>query len=170
MVVTCESGGSVRGEPSPSPTEAVPVAATRVAYTGVDGKWQGRDEYRICVEDRSRTVGDDRLKSATEASLVKLASAASPALPVKVEAGCPYDYPDGIVVTRDSPAKYTLQIYADASIDRASGSILEHWFRGNSDFATPITFAIRLPVMLAANNAALEAALAPLVPPEPTRR
>ncbi|MBI2764482.1 MAG: hypothetical protein HYX53_01080 [Chloroflexi bacterium] len=125
------------------------------------------------MEDRTGSTGDKALLNAIEKPLRRAAEDVSPSIPVVIRAGCPFDYPDGEVVSRDDPGKYAFQVYAETRVvplDEPRADIEEQWFRGRSDSATPITFLVHLPAWLVNDETALREAFGRLLIADPTRQ
>jgi hypothetical protein len=62
-----------------------------------------------------------------------------------IDTGCAYDYEDGVESSRTGMSVYMFQIYVGGGTKLLSDPV-EHWFRGNSDLATPVTFRLDIPL------------------------
>lgn len=173
LAVACSSGSSnpANGIDTTVAPATTSSAATRVALSGIDRNWSGRDTFRVCVEDVTGVFGDDRARDRIAAWIESSASAANPGLPVVVEAGCPFDYPSQPLIVRTDPSVYSYQIYIRADIPEPLGEILENWLPPGTDGAIPSTLGIMIPSsMVAGDPGALRAALERFIGREPTHK
>ncbi|MGE3075441.1 MAG: hypothetical protein AB7O30_12505 [Dehalococcoidia bacterium] len=168
-----QSCGAINGEPgttsiaSATPLFTVDSSAEspdRPVIRAPGRSWIGRPATIVCVEDLTGGVAVldvDALGAMLRAALDPL----SP-IPVVVASGCPFDFPEGPIVSHDTVNLFTYQVYiSDSREPRAS--ILEHWLPPGTDSATPVTFRLDIPSSAIANQAQLSAWLESHVGPEP---
>lgn len=149
-----------------TPTAAMP--GERLFYPDVPADWPGRKVYLVCLEANGGPASGEAV-SVIEGVLQSILDAEGVALPAVVSTPCPFDYPDGELVTRGDPAVFVLQVYLDGDLAQPQMRIGEHFFRGLSNAATPVTFVLRLPASLLDQPAELRIWLATFVGPEPTQ-
>lgn len=146
-------------------------AGGRLHHVNVPPDWPGRAVYAVCFEDRTGAVGDRQLTDALTPLFQDALQTARVTLPLAVSIGCPFDYSAGPILTRMDPSVFVLQLYLEESAATAEPytQIAEHWFRGRSDSAAPITLLVFIPPPLLRDLPALRAWLATIVGPDLTQ-
>jgi hypothetical protein len=121
------------------------------------------------VEPRVSSYTDETLRDLLTPIVVPLIRSSNPGIPVFTSHGCPYDYAGGPLTTRTDMNIFVLQIYADARVSAPTAEPVEHWFKGRSDSATPVTLELVLPEPMLHDRGALAGWLQTVVGPEPSR-
>ncbi|MGE0599672.1 MAG: hypothetical protein AB7J35_11625 [Dehalococcoidia bacterium] len=129
-----------------------------------DRSWTGRNATIVCIDDLTGGVAVqdvDALGAMLRAALDPL----SP-VPVVVASGCPFDFPEGPIVSHDTVNLFTYQVYISDS-QELGASLLENWLPPGTDSATPVTFRLDIPASVISNQVQLSEWLKSHVGPEP---
>lgn len=161
----------VPGQLSTPSSAEIPEQAGRPVLPAPDRTWTGRPATLICIEDLSGSSSQGALASQLGPLLTSVLDPIS-SIPVIVAEGCPFDFPDGAIVSHESVNLFTYQVYVTGGLTEPRAEALEHWLPPGTDSGTPVTFRLDIPLSTLADPAMLTAWLRGHLAPEPfsTRR
>jgi hypothetical protein len=120
----------------------------------------------ICVEDLSGSFSQGALALQLGPVLTSVLDPVS-SIPVIVAEGCPFDFPEGAIVSHESVNLFTYQVYVSDRLTEPRAEALEHWLPPGTDSGTPVTFRLEIPLSALADRTRLTSWLQSHLAPEP---